>query len=65
MYPNLQFYKLLEDDTLSQSLGVILLAVSETLKRSINWASDDITAAVGKVDSGAIKMQVLWLLCSF
>ena len=50
----LQFYKIL-DDTLAQSLGVILLALPDTLKRSVNWASDDITSAAGMVDSGANK----------
>ncbi|KAI0221070.1 hypothetical protein LSAT2_027511 [Lamellibrachia satsuma] len=50
----LQFYETL-NDTLAQSLGVILLALPDALKHKVNWASDDITSAAGMVDSGANK----------
>ncbi|KAI0221069.1 hypothetical protein LSAT2_027510 [Lamellibrachia satsuma] len=53
-----QFYPKL-NDTRAQSLGVILLALPVTLKEIVNWVSDDITTAAGKVDSGATRQQAL------
>ena len=57
----LQFYlsgKKKLDDAMAQSLGVILLALTSQQLDDINWTSDDITAAVGKVDSGADTAMV-------
>jgi len=52
------------DDAMAQSLGVILLALTSDQLGDINWTSDDITAAVGKVDSGADKAMVRHTTCS-
>ena len=46
------------DDAMAQSLGVILLALTPAQLGDINWTSDDITAAAGKVDSGADNAMV-------